>query len=165
MILVSEVLSGILWDLRGLVGWFSDIALVTGALLTARPVSKSRQEIIFRYQCTKKIFRLFRKFSGLPDPLVGGSSHHQAEGVRKTVISAVLWLLSDVLSVNNDVNVLLKSYKQQGNFLFAFWKSLTKKAGSRAGSVSHGSGTLLFNNQCNYVGNAWGFMYEYHWQE
>ncbi len=38
-----------------------------------------------------------------------GSFHHQTKIVRKTFISTVLWLLYDVLSLKNDINVLLKS--------------------------------------------------------
>ncbi len=34
-----------------------------------------------------------------------GSYHHQAKIVRKTLISTVLWLLYDFLSLKNDVNV------------------------------------------------------------
>ncbi len=34
-----------------------------------------------------------------------GSIHHQAKIVRKTLISTVLWLLHDFLSLKNDVNV------------------------------------------------------------
>ncbi len=44
-----------------------------------------------------------------------GSFYHQARIVRKTLIPNVLWLLCDVLSLKNDVNVPLpsKSNKQK----------------------------------------------------
>ncbi len=63
------------------------------------------------------------KFLGIPDPdpLVreseSGSSHHQAKIVRKPLISTVLRLLYDFLSVKNDVNVLSNSIKQTKLFL------------------------------------------------
>ncbi len=50
-----------------------------------------------------------------------GSCHHQAKKVRKTMISTVLWLLYDNLSLKNDVNVPLKSNKQK-NLLFFCWR-------------------------------------------
>jgi hypothetical protein len=41
-----------------------------------------------------------------PDQCCGsGSFHHQAKILRKTLISIVLRLLSDILSLKNDVNV------------------------------------------------------------
>ncbi len=42
-----------------------------------------------------------------------GSFYNQAKMVRKTLISTVLWLLYDFLSLKNDVNVALKSNKQK----------------------------------------------------
>jgi hypothetical protein len=58
-----------------------------------------------------------RKFLGLPDPdpLVRGtgSSHHQAKIKRKLLISTVLSLFYDFLSVKNDVNLPPKSDKQK----------------------------------------------------
>jgi hypothetical protein len=42
-----------------------------------------------------------------------GSFHHQAKIVRKTLISTVLSLFYDFLSVKNDVNVASKSKKQK----------------------------------------------------
>ncbi len=67
-----------------------------------------------------------------PDPLVRGTVRYgseifypQAKIVRKTLISTVLWLRFDFVSLKNDVNVPSK-----GNgvlFLLASWRSLTKK--------------------------------------
>jgi hypothetical protein len=42
-----------------------------------------------------------------------GSFNHQAKIVRKTLISTVLWLLYDFLSLKNVVNVLQKWYGNQ----------------------------------------------------
>ncbi len=58
---------------------------------------------------------------------------------RKTLISTVLWLLYDFLSLKNDVNVPSKRNKH--NNLLASWRSLTKRTGSTSGSVSHKYGT------------------------
>ncbi len=41
------------------------------------------------------------------------SSHHQAKTLRKPLISTLLWLLYEFLSVKNDVNVASKSNKQK----------------------------------------------------
>ncbi len=73
-----------------------------------------------------------------------GFFYHQAKLVRKPLISTVLWLLLNFLSLKNDVNVLSKSNEQK-NFLFklvfcwCLWKSMTEIAGS--GSAS-GSGSI-----------------------
>ncbi len=80
-----------------------------------------------------------------------GSFHRQAKIVRKTLIICTLfWLFYDLLSLMNGVNVRtvpLKRTKQKKRFLVASWRSLSKRAGSRAksGSVSrrYGLGTLL----------------------
>ncbi len=53
---------------------------------------------------------------------------------RKTLISAILWLLFDVLSLKTDLNVPSESNKQN-NFFFWHRVSQLRKAGS--GSVSH----------------------------
>ncbi len=45
-----------------------------------------------------------------------GSFHHQAKIVRKTLISTVLWLLNDFLSLKNVVNVPSKCNKQKNIF-------------------------------------------------
>ncbi len=81
------------------------------------------------------VFRI-RKFLGDPDPLARGtgSFHHQAKIVRKNFISTLLWLLYDLLSLKNDVNVPSKSNKQKKTgekffFFFASWRLLTKRAG------------------------------------
>ncbi len=42
-----------------------------------------------------------------------GSFYHHAKIVRKTLIPTVLWLLNDLLSLKNDVNVPSKSNKQK----------------------------------------------------
>ncbi len=55
------------------------------------------------------------------------SSYHQAIIARKPLISTILWLLYDFLSVNNDVNVPSKSNKQKKIFCL-HWRSLTKSA-------------------------------------
>ncbi len=47
-----------------------------------------------------------------------GSFHHQGKIVRKTLIFTVVWLLYDLFSLKNDLNVPIKSNKQ---------KSLVKK--------------------------------------
>ncbi len=52
------------------------------------------------------------KFLGLPDPslfLQIQILHHQAKKVGKTLISTVLWLLYDFLSLKTYVNVPSKS--------------------------------------------------------
>ncbi len=65
-----------------------------------------------------------------PDP-----SYHQAKIVRKTLIPTVLWLLYDFLSLGNDVNVASKVTRRKTlNFFLSSWRSLTKIAGSGAGS-------------------------------
>ncbi len=46
-----------------------------------------------------------------------GSFYHQAKIVRKTLISTVLWLLFDFLSLKNDVKVPSKSNVQKNFFL------------------------------------------------
>ncbi len=44
-----------------------------------------------------------------------GSFHHQANLVRKALISTVLWPIYDFLSLNNDVNVPSKISKKTGS--------------------------------------------------
>ncbi len=75
-----------------------------------------------------------------------GSFCHQAKLVTKTLISIVLWLLLNFLSLKNYVNVPLKSNKQKNFFkklvlLLASWKSMTKIAGSGSNTQRHGSGS------------------------
>ncbi len=93
---------------------------------------------------------------------VSESFNQQAKNWRKTLISTVLWFLYDFLSLKNDVSVPSKSNKHKNlekkYFLLASGRSLTKRAGSEAGSASvsqrygsasgsvskcHGSGTLV----------------------
>jgi hypothetical protein len=81
-------------------------------------------------------------FLGLPNPnhyyiCTDLDPFHQAKIVRKTLISTVLWLLYDFLSLKNSVNTSLKSNRYQQNlFLFmASWMSLTKSAGSGSSYV------------------------------
>ncbi len=64
-----------------------------------------------------------------------GSFYHHAKIVRKTLIPTILWLFFDFLSVKNDVNLPLKNNK-------AFWRSMTKMAGSGFTPKCRGSGTL-----------------------
>ncbi len=88
-------------------------------------------------------------FLGLldPDPVVRGIDPDPDPSiiVRKTLIPTVLWLLFDLLSLKNYVNVPSKSNKQKSLkniFLLASWRSMTKiAAGSKSGSISqrHGS--------------------------
>ncbi len=85
--------------------------------------------------------------SSVPDPHVfgppgsgsisqrSGSFYHQAKIVRKTLISTVLWLLFDFLSLENDVNVPSKStvpvISRKTFFYLVFvasWRSMTKIA-------------------------------------
>ncbi len=74
-------------------------------------------------------------YSGFCQCSGSGSSHKPAKKWRKPWNRyTVLWLLCDFLSLKNDVNVLSKRNKHK-NFLFSSWRSLTKKAGSGAGSV------------------------------
>ncbi len=66
-----------------------------------------------------------------------GSFHQQAK-MKKTLISTVLWLFYDFLSLMNDVNPPSKRIKHSNlkeifSFLLASWRSLTKRAGSGAG--------------------------------
>ncbi len=74
------------------------------------------------------------------------SSRDHAKTVRKPLVPNVLWLLYDFLFLKNDVNVPSKSNKQKNSgkncFLLESWRSMTKIAGSLAGSISqrHGSG-------------------------
>ncbi len=81
-----------------------------------------------------------------PDPLVRCT--YQAKIVRQTLIPTDLLLLFDFLSLKNDVNVPSKSNKQKKfkkiiSFLLAYWRSMTKIAGSgsESGSIRqrHGS--------------------------
>ncbi len=69
-----------------------------------------------------------------------GSLYQQAKIVRKILIPTVLWLLLDFLSFKKDVNIPSKSNKKK-NLLLASWRSMTKIAGSRSGSICqrHGS--------------------------
>ncbi len=69
-----------------------------------------------------------------------GSFYHQAKIARKTLIPIVLWLLYDFLSLENDVNVALKSTvlskKRRKIFLRSVsWRSLL----IRTVLVCHGS--------------------------
>ncbi len=54
---------------------------------------------IYLFQCSRSVSVIQRSGSRC------GSSHHQAKIVRKPLISTVLWLLYDLLSVKNNVNV------------------------------------------------------------
>ncbi len=65
---------------------------------------------------------------------------------RKTLISTVLWLLYDFLSLKHDVMYLEKVSKQT---LLASWRSLTKRAGSgsRSGFVSQVYGSAHLGHQ------------------
>ncbi len=88
-----------------------------------------------------------------PDPHVfgppgsgsgSGSFYHEARIVRKTLISAVLWLLFDFLSLKNDVKVPSKSNMQKNIvkkicFFLASWRSMMKIEGSWSISQMHGS--------------------------
>ncbi len=104
-------------------------------------------------------------FLGLldPDPYPlrkryrSGSFYHQAKIVRKTLIHTALRLFFYFLSLKNDVNVPLKTYKQKTifiSFLLACWRLMTKIAGygtaSGSGSGSEsGSESLL--QQCRVL--------------
>ncbi len=88
---------------------------------------------------------------GLPDPELSsrsgsgsGSFPLLSKNCRKSLISAVYWLLYNFLSLKTDVNVPSQRNKQKNlektYFLFASWKPMTKRAGSRSGSHWYGSG-------------------------
>ncbi len=76
-----------------------------------------------------------------------GSFYHKAKLVRKTLISTVLGLLFDFLSLKNDKNVPSKSNTQKNFFLNYFFVGVLKVyddnsgSGSESGSISqmHGS--------------------------
>ncbi len=55
---------------------------------------------------------------------------------QKNLDSTVLWLLFDILSSKNDVNVPSKSISRKTCFLLASWRSMTKIAGSWSESES-----------------------------
>ncbi len=80
--------------------------------------------------------------SGSVSPRYGsGNFYHHAKMVRKTLIPTVLWLLYDLLSLKNDVNVPSKSKEknlEKNGFWLAFWRSRTKLAGSGDGCGSIG---------------------------
>ncbi len=88
-------------------------------------------------QCSGSVGSVRFRMFGPP-----GSFHQQAKKLRKTFISTVLRLLYDFLSLkNNDVNLPAKrnEHKNLENkkyFLLVSWRSLTKRAESRSGSVS-----------------------------
>ncbi len=72
------------------------------------------------------------------------SFYHLAKIVRKTLISTVLWLRFDFLSLKNDVKVPTKSTMQKNvhkkiRFLLASWRSMMKIEGS--GSISQRLGS------------------------
>ncbi len=100
----------------------------------------------FKFQCFGSTF-FGSPGSGSTSQRYGsrsGSFNHQAKIVRKTLISSVLCLHLDSLSLKNDVNVPSKSNEQKSFFvcyLLASWRSMTKIAGSGSGSISqmHGS--------------------------
>ncbi len=77
-----------------------------------------------------------------PGPPGSGSLNHQAI-LRKTVISTVLWLLYDFLSLKTDINVPSNSKKQE-NFRIRICNSDVRIRGSLSGSLPkcHGSTTL-----------------------
>jgi hypothetical protein len=68
--------------------------------------------------------------------------------LRKILTSIVLWLHYKFLSLKNDVNVLSKRYEHKNLreklFLLPFWRSVTKRAesGAGSGSITHGSKDL-----------------------
>ncbi len=72
---------------------------------------------------------------------------HQVKIVRKTLISTVLWLLYEFLSLKNKVNKCTlksntpKKLTKQTYFLLASWRSLMKRAGLGAGFGSYVRGT------------------------
>ncbi len=74
-----------------------------------------------------------------------GTFYQQAKKLRKTLISTVLWILCEFLSLKNDLNVPSKgiSIKNllQHYLLLTSWRSLTKRAGSGFVPKCHGSGT------------------------
>ncbi len=66
--------------------------------------------------------------------------------VRKTLISTVLWLPFDFLSLKNDVEVpskstMQKNFLKQIRILLASWRSMLKIEGSGSGSISQRRGS------------------------
>ena len=91
--------------------------------------------------------RRIRMFLGLLNPNPSISK----QKMRKALISSVLWLLFDFLSLKNYVKVPLKNSNMQENFflkisfLLASWRSVMKieGSGSASGSESEsGSGSI-----------------------
>ncbi len=119
--------------------------VVNSLRIRIRPI----QFVAIEKKVVKKVVKAqsFFKYSiflGLldPDPLVRGGSgsesfYHQAKLVRKPLTYS-LWLLYDLLSLKNYVNVLQKA-KSRNSFFLASWGSLTKIAGSGSISRRHGS--------------------------
>jgi hypothetical protein len=92
--------------------------------------SWSQPWIILRSWIVLAVFGI-HKFLRLPDPdfrFGSGSFHNQAKMVRKPLISTVLWLLYDLLSLKNDVNLPSKVVISK-KLLLASWRLLTKRAG------------------------------------
>ncbi len=99
--------------------------------------------MLYENQCFGSVsFWATRILSGYVSQRCGfksGSFHHQAKIVRKTLISTVLWLLYDFLSLKNDVNVSLKSNKQKTIFVGVLKVTDEKSRIWIRGSVSHRS--------------------------
>ncbi len=64
------------------------------------------RKIIFSSIADPKCGRLFQQCCGSGSVLFGspGSFYHQTKIIRKTLISTILWLFYDFLSLKNDVN-------------------------------------------------------------
>ncbi len=70
----------------------------------------------------------------ISDYLYGsGSFHQQAKNLRLTMISSVLSLLNDMLSLKTGVSVRYRYLRNKQNKLFlASWKPLAKRPGTRS---------------------------------
>ncbi len=103
-----------------------------------RPIKRrGHKHVFFPLPMLRIRIRRIRVFSGLPDPdpLIRGKDPDPP---------TVFWLLYDFSSSKNYVNVASKStygskqkeLRKNNNFFLPYWKSLTRTAGSGAGSES-----------------------------
>ncbi len=69
----------------------------------------------FKQCCGSRSVHVFGPSGSVSQRYGSGTFYHQAKIVRKTLISTVLWLLYDFLSLKNDVNVPLKKLSRIRN--------------------------------------------------
>ncbi len=150
-----------------------------GAFLLMKPLERAVLRIRIRIRIRLHEIRMFFDLSDQhPDPLVTRTDpardrsifHHKAKIVRKTSISIVLWLLFDLLSLQNDVNVLV--FRIRIRKFLGLPDPLVRGTDPRTGSASrsvpkcNGSATLPLgpdlHSQCESgslpgEANQWGY--------